>query len=357
MKETIPIIIPAYEPDERLIELIHNLADSMEQIIIVDDGSGPEYASIFEQCRIALNGKGTILTHEYNRGKGRALKTAFSFVLENYKDVIGVVTADSDGQHNKAAIDIVKKALQDNRDSLVLGVRSFESEKIPWKSAFGNKLTIKILSYVSGIKISDTQTGLRGIPKEFTRQLLEVKGERFEFETEMLVESSGKYPIVEVPIETIYDSKENHQTHFNPIIDSIKIYRIFVKIFLKDIFSFFSACVLDLLFFAIFCYLFRKKNTEFYVSVSTVLSRVISATYNYAMNYRFVFHSRENVKSSAVKYGMLAIMQMSLSAFFVTMGVYILSTVSEVIIKIIIDTILFFISYHIQKKYIFRKIK
>ncbi len=236
MKEIIPIIIPAYEPDERLIELIHNLTQSEEQIVIVDDGSGSAYTSIFDKCRIALGNKGIILSHETNRGKGRALKTAFSFVLENYPDAVGIVTADSDGQHTQLAIASVKEELKKHPNALILGVRSFDGDGIPWKSVFGNKLTVKILSYVSGVRISDTQTGLRGIPKEFTRQLLEVKGERFEFETEMLVESAGEYPIIEIPIETIYDSKENHQTHFNPIVDSIKIYRIFGKILLKYIF-------------------------------------------------------------------------------------------------------------------------
>lgn len=353
MNKIIPIIIPAYEPDDRLIALIHNLAVSMEPIIIVDDGSGAEYASIFEQCKHILNGKGVILTHECNKGKGRALKTAFSFVLEHYKKAIGVVTADSDGQHNAIAIDSVKKALQSNPESLILGVRSFDGEGIPWKSVFGNKLTIKILSYVSGIKISDTQTGLRGIPKEFARKLLEVKGERFEFETEMLVESSGKFPIIEVPIETIYDSEENHQTHFNPIVDSIKIYRVFGKIFLKYVFSSVSPCFFDLLLFVVFSHFFREKNYQFYIVIATVLSRIISAIYNYAINYKFVFYRSETIKKSVFRYSILAIVQMSLSAFLVTIGASILPLGSEVIIKIVVDSILFFASYHMQQKHVF----
>lgn len=353
MNKIIPIIIPAYEPDDRLITLIHNLADSMEPIIIVDDGSGAQYASIFEKCRNVLDGKGVILTHECNKGKGCALKTAFSYVLEHYKNAIGVVTADSDGQHNKLAIDSVKRALQVNPDSLILGVRSFDGEGIPWKSVFGNKLTIKILSYVSGINISDTQTGLRGIPKEFARQLLEVRGERFEFETEMLVESSSKYSIIEVPIETIYDSEENHQTHFNPIMDSIKIYRVFGKIFLKYVCSSVSACFVDLLCFVVFCYFFREKNHQFYIVVATVLARIISAIYNYVINYKIVFYSKETIKKSALKYFVLAIVQMCLSAFLVTIGVSILPMISEVVIKVIVDSILFFISYHIQQKHVF----
>lgn len=237
MNRIIPVIIPAYEPDERLILLLRNLINSEDLIIVVDDGSGSDYTAIFEECKSVLDEKGVILPHDLNKGKGRALKTAFSFVLEHYPNVVGVVTADSDGQHNKLAIDSVKGALRDHPNSLILGVRNFDGAGIPWKSRFGNKLTIRILAHITGISISDTQTGLRGIPKEFLEQLLRIKGERFEFETEMLVESSGKYPIVEIPIETIYDSEENHQTHFHPIIDLFKIYRVLGKIFLKYIAS------------------------------------------------------------------------------------------------------------------------
>lgn len=231
MNRIIPIIIPAYEPDRQLVELVRELVDDEDLIVIVDDGSGSDYVSIFEECSNILGDKGIVLTHDMNKGKGRAMKTAFSFVLEYYPEITGVVTADSDGQHNKMSIDSVKVELRENPESLILGVRCFDNDGIPWKSIFGNRLTVKTFQYISGIKVSDTQTGLRGIPKEYIRQLLNVKGERFEFETEMLIESLGKYPIIEVSISTIYDSEKNHKTHFQPILDSLKIYRVFGRIF------------------------------------------------------------------------------------------------------------------------------
>lgn len=353
MNGKIPIIIPAYEPDERLIALVHDLSESGDMIIIVDDGSGLEYAPIFERCKEILGEKGIVLAHPVNRGKGRALKTAFSFLLKYCPNAAGAVTADSDGQHSKTAINSVREALQENPGFLVLGVRAFEGAGIPWKSMFGNKLTVKVLSYVAGIKVTDTQTGLRGIPRDFMRQLVEVKGERFEFETEMLVESAGCYPIMEVPIETIYDSEKNHQTHFDPIADSIRIYRIFGRMFLKYIFSSVSACVLDLLCFSIFCFFLKTENGLYYVSAATVLARIVSAAYNYMLNYKVVFHSRETVGKSAVRYFILAIIQMGFSALGVTVGVSVLPMMSEVVIKMIVDTVLFFISYCIQRKYVF----
>lgn len=353
MKYSIPLIIPAYEPDYRMIELLKTLEGSNRTIIIVDDGSGDEYKKIFDEARNAIGENGIVITHEVNKGKGRALKTAFSYVLEHFPEAIGVVTADSDGQHTREAINSVTNKLMEYPNSLVLGARNFNENGIPWKCAFGNKLTVKVLSYVSGIIITDTQTGLRGISRNFLQELLEVRGERFEFEIEMLVASTGSYPIIEVPIATIYDSKDNHQTHFNPVSDSIKIYKVLGRRFLKYILSSISSSIIDLLLFSFFCFWFRNEQSVWYVVMSTILARVISATYNYIINYKVVFESKKNIGKAATKYVCLAAVQMALSALFVTLGVRMIFFAPEVVIKVIVDTILFFVSYKVQQKLVF----
>lgn len=350
----IPIIIPSFEPDERLIELLESFEDILLQpIIIVNDGSSYEYNEIFKKAEeIIKKQDGLIIKHDKNMGKGRALKTAFKYVIEKYPSATGIITADSDGQHTVECIKIVSDALEAHPQNLILGVRDFTGEGIPWKSRFGNKLTKKVFSYVAGIHISDTQTGLRGIPLAFAKELLNVKGERFEFETRMLLAAGQKYPIVEVPIQTIYDSEDNHQTHFNPVIDSIKIYKILAGQFFKYLFSSLSSSIVDLVFFTIFCYLLKGKASA-YIAISTIAARIISATYNYIINYKLVFESRKDMKVSGIKYFSLAIIQMSLSALLVTGLFMFIPVIPEVVIKVIVDTLLFFISYHIQRRYIF----
>lgn len=353
----IPVIIPSYEPDDRLINLLRDFEkQSISPVIVVNDGSGAEYGGLFSEVKmIVARIGGTVIEYPDNHGKGYALKTAFNYVLNNYPDVIGVVTADSDGQHTIECIRKVESAFINNPEALVLGVREFEGEDIPWKSQFGNKLTIKTLALVSGLHISDTQTGLRGIPIDFMKTLINVSYDRFEFETQMLLDSVNKCPIVEVPIRTIYESKENHQTHFNPVKDSIRIYSIFAKRFLKYMFSSFSSCLIDLVIFSIFCYLF--KGTYAYVAKATVLARIISATYNYGMNYKIVFNSDENVGKAAFKYFLLAIIQMSVSAELVSLFVWLIPKAPELLWKIIVDTTLFFISYFVQKRFVFTRRK
>lgn len=351
----IPIIIPAYEPDDRFIKVLKDLVDAeLSPIIVVNDGSGPEYDSIFLEVKRIIKHEGLVLNHDCNRGKGRALKTAFEYVINQYPDAIGVVTADSDGQHTVECIKKVQLELENNPNSLILGVRDFSSENVPWKSRFGNELTEKVFSYVAGVHITDTQTGLRGIPYEFLKELLDVKGERFEFETRMLLVAANRYTIKEVVIETVYDSKENHQTHFNPIKDSIKIYKILGEQFLKFIFSSVSSCLIDIALFALLCHIFRNNDSHFYLILSTVLARVISATYNYIINYVIVFRSKESKAKSAIKYIILACIQMLASAALVTLFCWIFKGLYEVIIKVFVDTFLFFVSYYIQRKIVFK---
>ncbi len=402
----VSVVIPAYEPDVRLLELLKALdLNKIGPVYVINDGSDSSYDSIFESAsEIIEKSGGKLLVHEKNQGKGRALKTAFSYILENDKETAGVVTADSDGQHTPECISKVIDALKKNTESLVLGVRCFDLDEVPWKSRFGNKMTEKTFKYITGVHITDTQTGLRGIPKAYMKELIDLKGERFEFEMRMLIDAAEKMKIIEVPIEdtqtglrgipkaymkelidlkgerfefemrmlidaaekmkiievpieTVYDSVDNHQTHFNPFKDSVRIYRILGWKFMKYIISSLSSSLLDIILFSIFCALLKAKYPVVYVTAATVIARVISATYNYLINYKLVFNSKENIGFSALKYFILAVVQMAFSAILVTLLVKALPYNLEILYKIIVDTVLFFVSYYIQQQVVFKRDK
>lgn len=354
MKREIPLIIPAYEPDERMILLLKTLRTQYKGIIvIVNDGSSKDYDYLYEEAsRYGCD----IIKHYKNWGKGRALKNAFNYCLNKFPNMIGCVTADSDGQHCPDDIFRCMDSLRNNPNKLVLGCRNFDEDNIPAKSRFGNKLTMKICKFLCGLEISDTQTGLRGIPKSFMADMLNIPGERFEYETRMLIESKNHYPIYEIEIETVYDSKENHQTHFKPIKDSIRIYKIFGGVLLKFLFSSLSSSVIDLLLFYLFIQILEGK-VVYYLTIATICARVISASYNYTINYKLVFQSNERHTKSVNKYIILAIIQMCCSAFLVTFGCTILEMLPEVIVKIVVDIVLFFLSYMIQREHVFKQSK
>ncbi len=244
-KAVIPIIIPAYEPDAAFVSFCESLPrEKRMPLVVVDDGSGKEYEEIFK----ALEGLPdcTVLRHGVNLGKGRALKDAFNYVLVNYPETAGVVTADCDGQHSFQDIRKCMSVLEENPHDLILGCRVFDGEDVPWKSRMGNKITRHVFSCLCGLKVSDTQTGLRGIPVDFLRRILSTKGERFEYETNMLLECGQGTGIREVAIETLYDSKEEHRTHFDPLRDSVRIYKIILAYSLPELF----AVVTDFMVFA-----------------------------------------------------------------------------------------------------------
>lgn len=350
--DNIPVIIPSYEPDKSLIILCEELIKAgIKNVIVLDDGSGEEYRGIFDTIQKKYNY--TILRHAVNLGKGRALKEAFNYALNKNSGILGVVTADSDGQHTPEDIMRCMEALVNHPGSLILGCREFKGRDIPWKSKVGNELTKKVCGYLCGIKISDTQTGLRGIPNTFMKELLSVSGERFEFETNMLIACKEHISITEISIKTVYDSKTDHRTHFDPIRDSVRIYKIFGKIFMKYIFSSISSCILDLWLFALFCNIAREEDNFSYVIKATISARVVSAVYNYLINYIFVFKSRKNRFVAMVKYFLLVMIQMSVSALLVLGGVKIIRGIPEVYIKAVIDTVLFILNYMLQQRFIF----
>jgi putative flippase GtrA len=183
------------------------------------------------------------------------------------------------------------------------------------------------------------------------KYLLTEDGERFEFETNMLIATKDQgVPIIEVPISTIY-LEENKSSHFNPIVDSIRIYAIF----LKFLFSSLSSSVVDMVMFSIFCAIFRNVPIAIgYIMLSTILARVISAIYNFAINYGIVFKGKGNKFKAAVKYFVLAVCIMLLSGFFVTIGHGLFGDVPEIVVKVPVDCVLFLLSFIVQREIVYK---
>ncbi|MFO7264060.1 MAG: glycosyltransferase family 2 protein [Bacillota bacterium] len=227
------VIIPALNPPESLVEYVRTLlARGVARVIVVNDGSDASTGDIFRQ--LSRLDRCTVLSHPVNQGKGRALKTAFAYVLQEAADLTGVVTADADGQHHPDDVCRVVSALRRGDDTLILGVRDFDQAHVPWRSRFGNRLTSRAIRWLFGMAIDDTQTGLRGIPIQHLSWMSELKGERFEYEMNMLLNAiRRRIPIRQVPIRTLYYQR-NAGSHYRSIADSL---RIFVQIVLDLVVS------------------------------------------------------------------------------------------------------------------------
>ena len=242
----IAVLIPAYKPDGRLLELLHQLSASpIARIVVVNDGSAPSYQAIFDQVKVFPNVD--LLIHPQNQGKGAALKTGLRFLAALPEPAAGVVTADADGQHAVADIMMVAQQTLERPDTLIVGGRRFDKD-VPRKSMAGNTLTRWIMRLFFGVNIYDTQTGLRGIPAALIPYFIDLPYDRFEYEQEMLMVCARRdIPIHEVTIQTIYFN-ENKATHFNPFKDSARVYHVIFR-FTN---GWFITWLADYLFFALF---------------------------------------------------------------------------------------------------------
>lgn len=348
--DDIVIIIPAYKPHKEIMQdFIERLQNHFKNIVVVDDGSGEKYKEFFKMLE---QQKIQVLKHNINLGKGRAIKTAFNFCLNTYPNIKGAITADCDGQHYIKDIIKCAKKLKENPNKLVIGTRNFNEKQVPFKSKYGNKITRTMFSTFVGIKITDTQSGLRAFGIENMKKFLETAGERYEYETNMLIECKEKeIEIVEVPITTVY-IKNNELSHFNPIKDSIMIYKLFIKYIISALSSF----VLDILIFTLLVKLLPETNSEIItkIVISTIIARIISSIYNFIINSKIVFKSKNN--TSTIKYFILVVIQMFISAFAVS-KIFSIIKINSTIIKIIIDTIIFIINFIIQREWVFKKSK
>jgi glycosyltransferase involved in cell wall biosynthesis len=214
------VLIPAWQPDGRLVSLVKDLRGyGFAGILVVDDGSSGAAAGVFEELRrLPLV---VVVRHARNMGKGRALKTGIGLVLREMPEIQGLVTADADGQHR--AEDIVRVArglFQEER--LVLGARAFGGA-VPLRCRIGNGVTRSVFGWLTGVRLSDTQTGLRGIPRGLFEELVGLEGERYEYEMVVLARlcRTGRRPL-EVPIETVY-LEGNQSSHFKPLSDSVRV--------------------------------------------------------------------------------------------------------------------------------------
>ncbi len=348
----ITAIIPTLDPDEKLYATVTGLqAVGFDDILLVDDGSAPSCEPLF--ARLAALPGVTLLHHDVNRGKGRALKTAFAYVLEHRPDSRGVLTVDGDGQHRPEDARRVAIAMERDPGCVYLGVRDFTLPQVPLRSRFGNRLTCLVFRLLSGLRLQDTQTGLRGIPRGALEPFLTVAGERFEYETNMLLEMCRcQMRYDEITIETVY-LEENRSSHFRAVQDSLRIYWILLRFFLCFVGSSLVCFALDLTLFTVLDVLvFAGWPEAVRIFVATAVARLVSSLCNFLLNRRAVFHSHRSLKSTLWRYYLLSGCQLLCSAFLVSfLGT--LLPLQNSIVKSVVDTCLFFVSYNIQRRYIF----
>jgi dolichol-phosphate mannosyltransferase len=332
-----------------LTELIDKLGER-EKIVLVDDGSNDK--TLFEKLSERTNV--FVLTHEMNKGKGEAIKTATAYVLRNFPGA-GIVTADDDGQHTPEDIIAVKNAIDRNPNALILGVREFSGDDVPIRSKMGNKTTSVFFKMRTGRKLEDTQTGLRGIPASLLKTLPQIPGSRFEYEISMLTTFSDMgIDFVLIPIRTVYQ-EGSRKSNYKTVSDSIKIAKSIARK------NFHRARIIQLSKFGLSGIvsagvdlgLFYVLSLYIQVLPAAYIARIFSGIFNFTVNRNLVFKASESRGRSAVKYLILFAVQLVLTANLTDLLVNLGG--NALISKIAVDLVLFTVSFIIQRKIVFKK--
>ena len=336
--ETIALI-PAYNPDWKIKTLVEELKENEFTIVVVNDGSLKKCDEIFKSIKKSCH----IIDHEVNKGKGAAIKTGLSYIKEKYDKYI-VVTVDCDGQHKVADALKLCEYSKKHPNCLVLGSRRFDKD-VPLKSKMGNTITRKIYQLATKTDVYDTQTGLRSFTDRLTDMMLEIKGERFEYEMNVLLDATTKnIRIKEIFIETIYINN-NETSHFSPFKDSYLIYKELSKFLLSSFISF----IIDFLYYTLFVIVFG--HLLYGIQMANILARVISSAFNYSVNSRYVFNKERNFKSATSYFGLVLIILL-LNTFVLTYIINVLHF-NAFAAKVATEIILFFFSFFIQHLIIF----
>ena len=343
------VLIPAYEPDEKLLELVDRLLERELSCVVVDDGSVSEGArAVFSALKDKIIASGAsgglaLLEHEFNCGKGRAIKTGLSHMYE--QGFTAAVTADSDGQHSPKDIIRIAEEMEKRPETLILGMR--DVSMMPARSRAGNTLTRRLFKLLYGIALKDTQTGLRGIPlgsEKIRDELLSLEGERYEYEMEMLIEAGNIFPggMYELPIDTIYID-DNAGSHFHTIKDGSKVYKVLLKNLPGFLLASLLYFLLDYALFNGFYYL------VFHYAVSaTVSARIISGLFNYGMNRRIAFR-KHGESYNLWNYVKLALVVLAINMLLMYLLVDVLG-LPAFVMKIIVEALLYVLSFSVQQR-------
>lgn len=332
-------LIPAYMPEEPLLQLVCQLNSAEFSVVLVNDGSGETCARLFDSC-----GKyAKVLNHQTNAGKGSALKTGISYIYRRYGPDHIVVTVDADGQHRVDDAAAVCRRAEQDPGCLILGSRRM-GKNVPLRSRFGNTVTRLVYRLSAGVRVYDTQTGLRAFDSSLIPTLLAIPGERYEYEMNVLLFCAReKIRIIEQEIETIYINN-NAASHFDTLKDSARIYKEILKFSAASLTGFFVD-------YALFSFLILLSGN---LLVSNVVARAVSAGVNFTLNRWLVFKSRENLAKAAVPYFLLAALILAGNTAVLEILVNFCGF-HELSAKILTELFFFFFSWVIQKYIIFGK--
>ncbi|MBT9146931.1 MAG: Polyprenol monophosphomannose synthase [Syntrophomonadaceae bacterium] len=214
------VLIPAFNEEKGISQLVKDLRTIVEEIIVVNDGSCDKTAAV------AAAAGAKVISHKENKGKGVALRTGFQAVISDGADA--VITMDGDGQHDWREVPkLIKKAEESGAD-IVIGDRMGDISSMPPIRILTNRLTSWFVSRLGGQKISDSQSGYRLIKREVLENV-KLETAKYDLESEILIKASRQgYTTSSIPVKTIYYA--GGVSKINPLMDTLRFARLIVRL-------------------------------------------------------------------------------------------------------------------------------
>jgi glycosyltransferase involved in cell wall biosynthesis len=337
---TYVVVIPAYKPDRGLVALTRDLRRGGEcAIIVIDDGSGSLFSDLFKDIS-GIPGV-SVISNAVNLGKGAALKNGFNHALLAFPEIQSLVTADADGQHLSS--DILAVANASSPDSIVLGARAFKAD-VPLRSKLGNIVSKYVYRLLTGLYLQDTQTGLRSVPRRLAEICLSIQSNRYEFETEQIIAAKNAgFKFKEVPIQTVYVD-DNSASHFNPILDSFRIYFVL----LRYAFSSIATALTDFLVF----YMLTANGVS--LLGANMFARAVALWIQFMLLKKYVFKSNAVFSTFAAYVAYVffsgyvsSVMQEQFAEHFMN---------SPLLAKVVVELVIWIFNFMFLRDIIFRKL-
>lgn len=342
------VVIPAYQPDTRLVDLIKQLREKTAYpIVVVDDGSSSGCAEVFREIEQTC----TVLRHSLHMGRGRAIKTALTYAVTAYPQEPGIVVAEADGSFTVSQILEVSDTFREHPEAFVIGARRYR-DKGPLRCRLSDTLFRYVFAFAGGAKLWDARSGLRAFSLSRVPELLDCSGDGAEYDVSVLLDCRQNHvPILEVPLDTV---RSDPRPGDHSLRQFIRVYSALFKYTGVAILSF----LVDYLLFRLFYIILSGTNFSALVGISAVrignvAARVLSSTLNFTLNRQLVFKDKGNLLVSALKYYAVVV-------FILLINTCLLMFLNEIcgipaeIAKLITEAVLFTASLLLQRVFVFR---
>jgi len=212
------VIIPCYNNVNTVADVVKSVLDYTDNVIVVFDGCTDGSQKTLGHSEF---NKVKIVDYQSNKGKGKALETAFSFAVNLGYDY--AVTMDADGQHYASELPKFFEAIDNQHGAMIMGCRQMKQDNKPAANTFANKFSNFWFAVQTGRKLTDTQTGFRAYPLSKMGKM-RLLSSRYEGELEFIIRIAWRnIPFFSVPIEVYYPPVNERVTHFRKGIDFTRI--------------------------------------------------------------------------------------------------------------------------------------